>query len=239
MKRITIFLTMIFIAFNLTAQTANEIITRMDNAESFTTMMMDGEMISTDRFGDIRSTFTSWSRDDDFLIEFTNIEELGQKVLRLENTIYLYDPDAEDVLRLKGAALKQSMFGDVSYEDMTEGSQTLDQYDATLLGSEIIDGTDCFIVELVAKVRDVAYYKQVLWIGKNDYVVRKIQYFSRQKLLKEMFVLDIQQIGQKFVITHMIIEDRIRQNAKTELIISNLQADIELDNRLFSVEGLY
>jgi outer membrane lipoprotein-sorting protein len=104
------------------AQSAEEIINKMDELQTFDTMYAEGTLITVDRFGEKRSTYKSWSRgSEDFLIEFTNIEEKGQKVLRVDEELYLFYPDAEDIIPMHGAALKQSMFGDISYEDITEG----------------------------------------------------------------------------------------------------------------------
>jgi outer membrane lipoprotein-sorting protein len=134
------------------AITGEEIVRRSDELQSFDTMKSSGTMIAHDRFGDIKSTFNSWSRGEkEFLLEFTNIEEAGQKVLRVDDTMYLYDPDAEETIRLSGSALKDSLFGDVSYEDVSEGNDTLDQYHAVFEREEMKKGQNCYKVILTAQ----------------------------------------------------------------------------------------
>lgn len=198
-------------------------------------------MIATDRFGTIESTFLSWSRgDDEFLLEFTNIEESGQKVLRVDGDIYLYDPDAEETLRMSGSALKDSMFGDISYEDVSEGNDTLDDYTAELLGEEEIDGVPCYRVKLTAKTRSVPYAIQELWIGKEDFVMRRGEFFSRRgTFLKELRVLGVEEVDGKVILTHMILEDKIRGDSSTELILSDIEVNIPLDDRMFTEEALF
>ncbi|KKW29057.1 MAG: hypothetical protein UY71_C0005G0026 [Parcubacteria group bacterium GW2011_GWB1_52_7] len=79
------------LASSLAAQTADEIIERMERNVVFDTARSTGAMIIRDRFGDRASAFVSYSRGaDTALIEFTSAEERGMKVLRTAGEIYLY-----------------------------------------------------------------------------------------------------------------------------------------------------
>lgn len=241
MKKILITLFAISCTLGLMAITGEEIIEESDNRQSFDTMRTTGHMISTDRFGTIESTFISWSRgDDEFLLEFTNIEEAGQKVLRVDGDIYLYDPDAEETLRMSGSSLKDSMFGDISYEDVSEGNDTLDNYDAELVREESLDGVLCYVVELIAKTRSVPYARQLLWIGQDDFVLRRGEYYSRRgTYLKEIRVLEVTEIDGKVILSHMILEDKVRGDSSTELIMTDIEVNISLDDRMFTEENLF
>ena len=221
--------------------TAEEIVRQMDRQQSFSTMKAGGSMITHDRFGTKKSDFISWSRgNDDFLIEFTSAAEMGQKILRTANELFLYYPDAEEVIRLQGAALRQSMLGsDISYEDMTEGNDTLSKYEVELTGEEQIGGQDCYVIEMIAKSRDVAYPKQIVWVIRDTLVPQQVQYFSKSgKLLKEMKVDAIEKIDEKYVITRMTLEDKLKKNSSTELVIDDLETNVNLARDFFSLENL-
>ncbi|MDA3850617.1 MAG: outer membrane lipoprotein-sorting protein [Spirochaetaceae bacterium] len=237
-----IIVSMIFaLTTGLWAITGDEIIERSDAQQRFDTMKSTGIMRADDRFGTIESTFISHSRgDNEFLLEFTNIEEQGQKVLRVDGDIYLYDPDAEETLRMSGSSLKDSMFGDISYEDVSEGNDTLSKYDAALLKEEAINGVNCYLVELTAKTRSVPYHRQLLWIRVDNLVLLRGEYYSRRgTLLKEIRVLETMEIGGKVVLSHLILEDKVREDSSTELIMNNIEVNIELDDRMFTEEALF
>ena len=69
----------------------------------------------------------------DALVEITSGPDRGQKVLRQSSNIYLFYPDAEEVIWLKGSALKDSMMGsDFSYEDLTNDKTLADRYTSEL-----------------------------------------------------------------------------------------------------------
>src|SRR5512137_1984634 len=89
------------------AQTAEEIVARLQANQVFRTSRIEGVMTVTDRFGTKETRFVSYARGDaDALIQFTSPEEKGQKILRTKDEIYLYYPDAEEVIRLQGAAFR-------------------------------------------------------------------------------------------------------------------------------------
>src|SRR4030042_3495303 len=112
-------------------QSAEEIVRRLEANQRFRTQEAEGSLIITDRFGSRTKTFLSWAEGQErMLLAFTNVEEKGQKILRLKDEIYLYFPEAEEVGRLQGAALKESGMGsDFSYEDLTGETSLLDLYE--------------------------------------------------------------------------------------------------------------
>lgn len=242
-KRVVILIVALTVfAVGIFAQTAEEIIRKMDELQTFDTLYAEGILVTEDRFGEKKSTYKSWSRGGlDFLIEFTNVEERGQKILRVDDELYLFYPDAEDIIPMHGAALKQSMFGDISYEDITEGRNTLDKYDVTLLGSETVDGADTWVIEMIAVSRNVPYPKQVVKVGKEDYVLREAEYFARSgRLLKVVDVVSIERFNDgRVMITEMVLEDQLRRGSSTMMRVDELEIDPSLDDDLFSLRSLY
>ena len=111
----------------LAAQTAEEIIDKMETLSSPETAETVGRMVTTDRFGSKETPFKSYAQGEDrSLIVFTGIEEDGQKILRVEDDLYVYFPDARRTIRMQGGALRDAVMGsDFSYEDMTTGSRGL------------------------------------------------------------------------------------------------------------------
>jgi outer membrane lipoprotein-sorting protein len=232
---------LLFTAASLSAQSAEDIIRTMDDLQTFDSMKATGSMITNDRFGTKKVDYISWSEgNDNFIIEFTSAAELGQKILRTSNELFLYYPDAEEIIRLQGAALRQSMMGsDISYEDMTEGNDTLSKYDVELVRSEVVDGQDCFVIEMTAKSRKVPYPKQILWVVKDSYVAEQVHYFSRSgKLLKEMRVLEVRDFEGKVIITKMVLEDKLKKNSNTEMIVDKVEANPDLGSGFFSLDQL-
>ncbi|MDC7233983.1 MAG: outer membrane lipoprotein-sorting protein [Spirochaetales bacterium] len=240
-KTTAILFLLFFTATLLWSQTAEEIIRKVDEQQYFATMKTTGSMITNDRFGTKKVDYISWSEgNDNFIIEFTSAAERGQKILRTSDELFLYYPDAEEIIRLQGAALKQSMMGsDISYEDMTAGNDTLRQYDVELKGSETIDGKDCFVIQMTAKSRKVPYPAQTLWIEKETYVPEQVRYFSKSgKLLKEMRVLEVREMEGKVIISKMVLEDKLKKNSSTEMVLDEIEINPVLGRDFFSLDQL-
>ena len=228
--------------FAQSSPSAEDIVRKMDEMQTFQTMYAEGELITEDRFGEKRSSYKAWSRgSDDFLIEFTNVEERGQKILRVDDELYLFYPDAEDIIPMHGAALKQSMFGDISYEDITEGSNTLDKYDVKMLGSEMVKGEDSWVIEMIATSKDVPYPKQIIKVGKSDTILKSAEYYARSgRLLKTVDVISVRTFENgKITITEMELKDQLRRNSSTRMLIDNVELNPSLDDDLFSLRSLY
>lgn len=223
------------------ALTGEEIIRKADDMQVFETSEATGEMRIKDRFGVKVSTFKSWSRGaEESLIEFTSRAERGQKILRTEDELYLYYPDAEELIRMQGSMLRQSMLGsDVSYEDMTGGKDRVSQYDVELIGEENIKGHDCYVLMMTANVRTVPYPKEKVWIDKETFIGWKAEYYTKSsRLLKEIEILEVQDFNGRMVATETRIVDKMKTDTETLMILHDLKIDVSLDDALFSLEEL-
>ncbi len=238
---VLLIITICIIPTSLFALTAEEIMRKADNLQTFATAESAGEFQIKDRFGVKVSTFTAWSRGkEDSLIEFTSIAERGQKILRTKDSLYLYYPDAEELIRMQGSALRQGMLGsDVSYEDMTGGKDRLSDYDVTLAKDETIDGRPCYVLHLSALTRSVPYPKETVWIDKENFLVMRGEYSTKSgRLLKEMETLETGVFDGIPVATKTRISDMMKSDSETLIIISDLKVNIPLDERIFSLEEL-
>jgi len=241
-KIITILILLsLFIPVTAFTLTGEEIIRKADEIQVFKTSEASGEFQIKDRFGVKVSTFNSWSRGtNESLIEFTSKAERGQKVLRTENELYLFYPDAEELIRMQGSMLRQSMLGsDISYEDMTGGKDRISQYNVILKGEENINGNDCYVLIMTAKVRTVPYPKEKLWIDKETFLVWKAEYYTKSdRLLKEMETLDTQIINGRTIAIETRIVDKMKTDTETIMFISNIKINIPIDDSMFSLEEL-
>lgn len=223
------------------AQSAEEIVRRIEDNQRFRTQEAEGALIITDRFGSRTKTFLSYAEGRErMLLAFTNPEEKGQKILRLQDEIYLYFPEAEEVIRLQGSALKESVMGsDFSYEDLTGEESLLDLYTARLLGREAVEGREQFLLELKARGRGVAYPLQKVWVDAARFIPRKVEYYALSgRLLKTLEVLETRLVAGRAVMTRAIMRDAMKRNSSTEFRVDRVKIDEALPRNIFSLEAL-
>ncbi|MFP4364377.1 MAG: outer membrane lipoprotein-sorting protein [Spirochaetia bacterium] len=222
-------------------QSPDQIISRMEENQSFSSARFEGRFIIEDRWGTKETEFTAYTNgEENTRIDFTSGEERGQKILRTENEIYLYYPDAEEVIRLQGAALRESVMGsDLSYEDIAGDRDLTDEYEITLEGTEQIDGHECYHLRLEANTQQVPYPIQEIWVDTELYVMRKAEYYSlNNRLLKTMEVLEISQQSGYVFPTHYTMVDHMKRNSSTEFIIESIDLNARFDRGTFSLEDL-
>jgi hypothetical protein len=218
-----------------------EIVRRMEANQVHKSAQMEGSFSITDGFGTRTKTFKAWSMGTDkMLVEFTNPEEAGQKILRTSDDIYLFFPEAEEVIHLQGSALKDSVMGsDFSYEDFTGEKGLLDLYSVESEGSETIDGRDCFVLKLTGKKKDIAYPMERMWVDEEMFVVRKSTSFSLSgKALKELLVKEVRTVSGKTFPTRMELRDLMKKSSTTVFQINKIVIDSPIDPKMFSRDEL-
>lgn len=223
------------------AQSAEQIVRRMEDNQRFRTQEAAGTLVITDRFGSRTKSFLSWAEGEErMLLAFTNPEEKGQKILRLKDEIYLYFPDAEEVIRLQGSALKESVMGsDFSYEDLTGEKSILELYTVRLLGSEPLAGGEQHVLELKTKGRGVAYPLQKLWVDARTFIPRKAEYYALSgRLLKTLEVLETRQVAGRSVMSRAVMRDAMKKSSSTEFRLDRVKIDEPLPKNIFSLEAL-
>jgi len=138
--------------------TVSEIIGKYEDTMKHKTESIEARITTTDNFGTTHRTFQIYSRENgDTLIIITDGPDKGQKILRLENSIFLFYPSAEEVIRLTGSALKENIAGtDFSYEDLSGSVSIETSYNVLYKGMEEINSQSCYVLELNAKMKTQA-----------------------------------------------------------------------------------
>lgn len=228
-------------AFAEDAPDAEEIIRQVQDNMTNDTEEARGEMVISDRFGERTKSFISYAAGtEEMLLEFTNPEERGQKILRLADEIYLYFPEAEEIIHLQGSALKESVMGsDFSYEDMTGEKDLLKLYDVRLLDTVALDGRTHFLVELKGKKKGVAYPLQKLWVDSELMLPSRAEYYSLSgRLIKELIFSEFRTVDGRPVASRMLMTDKMKKNSSTEFVLLEMKINRRLPEGIFSLEEL-
>lgn len=112
-----------------------------------------------------------------------------------DDDMWMYVPAMGKVRRLVSKNKSDGYVGtDFTYGDII--GHKVEDYSHRLVGSDTIDGVECFVVESVpvsAKVRrDSGYSKRVSWVCKDDFVSQRMEGYDLQgRLLKRLTATDI------------------------------------------------
>ena len=220
---------------------AKTIVDAMDDAMDFDDATFNATMTNKDRLGTTSMNFTAYQLESgDTLLEVTSGADRGQKILRLNDDIYIYYPDAEEVVRLSGSSLKNSFLGsDFSYEDLTGDDDYDKRYDYVLDRSEEEDGIQCYVLTFTAKKLSETYQKQVIWVDQERFVPIKGELYSRSgKLLKTMYYSDYYEDDGIYFPQNIYIENNVKKNSSSTMKVSDIEFNSGVDQSLFDKDEL-
>ncbi len=166
--------------------------------------------------------------------------EMGVKMLKLENQLWIYSPSTDRIMQISGHMLRQPVMGsDLSYEDMMEDRKLTELYNASLVGMEKFNDRDCYVISLTAKSENVAYYSQKMWVDKEIFVPLKQDLFAKSgQLLKRLEMKNIIKVDGRWFPTTLIYKDMLKQGGGTEFTISNIKFNQDIPEHIFSKAAL-
>lgn len=229
-------------AVQLQAQDAHAILEKVDANMASKNRVFESQMVIHGKRKSRTITSKSWAEGDDrTLTEYlAPAREKGTKMLKLEDKLWIYSPESDRIIQISGHMLQQSVMGsDLSYEDMMENRELLDVYDAEVSGSETIDGRDCHVLTLTAKVEDIAYKTRKTWVDKERNVPLKEELFAKSgQLLKRTLMSDVEKIEGRWFPKTILYKDMLKDGAGTEFIMTDISFDTEIGDHLFSKAAL-
>ena len=166
--------------------------------------------------------------------------EKGTKMLKLEDRLWIFSPSTDRTVQISGHMLRQSVMGsDLSYEDMMEDRELTEMYNAKVLGTETVGDRPVYVLELIAKVADVNYYRRVMKIDQERFVPLREDLFAKGgKLLKTVTLSDVRKTEGRWFPFKMNYKDVLKSGKGTDFIIDKIQFNPEIPEYIFSKASL-
>lgn len=221
---------------------AKMVLQKVDENMSAKSQVIESTMVIHGKRSSRSITSKSWieGTEKSFTEYLAPAREKGTKMLKLEDQLWMYNPQSDRTIRISGHMLRQSVMGsDLSYEDMMEDRQLDEIYTASIIGEEDIDGHTCWVMELSAAVEDLAYHSQKIWVDTSVYVYRKQQLFAKSgKLLKLIEIPELFQVDKRWYPKRMHFQDVLKSGKGTEFIVESIKFDEVISDHIFSKASL-
>ena len=137
--------------------------------------------------------------------------------------------------------MSQSWMGtDFSNDDLVKEASIVSDYDHSIVGEAIIEGRNCYIIEMIPKPSAAVIWGKVkAWIDKKDYLMLKIAYFDEDnELINTMLGSDIKTMGGKLLPTRMEMTPADKKGNKTVLIYNSLEFDKPISDSFFTTQNM-
>ncbi|MFO7732634.1 MAG: outer membrane lipoprotein-sorting protein [Candidatus Aminicenantes bacterium] len=166
--------------------------------------------------------------------------EKGTKMLKLEDQLWTYTPSSDRTILISGHMLRQPVMGsDLSYEDMMEDHRLAELYAASIAGEEDYGERPCWVLDLVSRGEEIAYYKRKIWVDKERYTVLREERFAKSgKLLKTTDVKNVERMGDRWVPTRIVFKDALKDGQGTEFILEDIEFNADIPDHVFTKASL-
>lgn len=170
-------------------------------------------------------------------IEFLDPKSIkGLRILSRGEDQWIFFPSTGRVRKIGGKSKDESVQGvggDFSYEDLG-GGRWDEKYNFIIIKSD----TDKWVLEGTPKVEAV-YAKVVITLGKEDHLIRKIEYFNKEKeFFKEMTMDDFRKMGGREVATRMTMVN-LKEKSKTVILVHEAEYDLPIDEKYFNATRFF
>ena len=237
---IIIFLGIILMGFSYPDGTL--ILTKVDQNMSSKTRIFESSMTINGKRNSrtIGSKTMSEGTKKSFTEYLYPASEKGTKMLKLKNQLWIYSQSTDRIIQISGNMLRQSVMGsDLSYEDMMDDRKLTEVYSAKVTGEEKIGDRITFVVELTAKVEDVAYFSQKVWVDQERFIPLKEELFAKSgQLLKRVEFKEIQKIQGRWFPTVILYKDVLKDGNGTEFKMSSLKFNEDIPDYIFTKAAL-
>lgn len=242
MKSIIFFLLVILFADVYGQPTGDEIMRRVDKNMSSENRVFESSMTIQGKRNIRTITSKTYSVSDkkSFTEYLTPAREKGTKMLKLENQLWIYSPSTDRTIQISGHMLRQSVMGsDLSYEDMMDNRKLIDVYDAKVTGNEKIDDRLVWVLELNAKVSDVAYAKRKIWVDTERYIPLKEELYAKSgQLLKRSVLSNVEKVEGRWFPMKIVYKDMLKEGDGTEFLMTSVKFNQKIPDYIFSKAAL-
>lgn len=204
--------------------------------------MFESTMIIHGKRNSRSVTSRSYSEGDkqSFTEYLSPAREQGTKMLKLKDQLWIYSPSTDRTIQISGHLLRQSVMGsDLSYEDMMEDKKLTEAYTSKYTGEEVVDGRKTFVLELTARLPDLAYQKRKMWIDAERYIPLKEELYAKSgQLLKRTTMSDVKQVQGRWFPMTIVFKDMLKEGMGTEFKMTSIKFNQDIPDYIFSKAAL-
>ncbi|MDP6754783.1 MAG: outer membrane lipoprotein-sorting protein [Candidatus Marinimicrobia bacterium] len=243
MKRI---ITISVLASLLMGQSGIEIAKMVDEKLSPKDMSNKTKMVLTNSKGKTRAnTMISKTLDGNKkqIIWFLEPkDDKGVAFLKIEyddkdDEMRMWLPAFKKIRRISSKKKGDSFMGsDLSYEDMS--NRDLKDNDYNRLDDEIINGKDCFVLEVQPKKEaKSSYSKHISWIEKSSLMAIKENSYDKRGQLKKKKEFSHKLLKGYYLMDRVFVED-VQKKHTTEVSFEDIKVDMGIKENLFQEKNL-
>lgn len=185
----------------------------------------------------------NWSKGRDYAMTYITApaKDKGQVFLKRNNEMWNWVPSISRMIKIPPSMMSQGWMGsDYTNDDILKESSIVVDYNQKIIGSEPIDGIDCYKIELIPKEdAAVVWGKVIKWISKKEYWQLKTEYFDEDnELMRTELASNVKQFTDRKLPSKLEIIPADKPGQRTVVIVRSAKFNIKLDDGFFSQQNM-
>ena len=185
----------------------------------------------------------SWSmgRDYSLMLITAPARDKGAAFLKRDKEIWNWQPSIDRAIKLPPSMMMQSWMGsDFTNDDLVRESSIVKDYEHVLVGSETIEGYDCYKIELIPKPEaPVVWGKVISWISKDDYLQLKTEFHDEDGyLVSTMYGMEVKEMGGRLLPSKLEMIPADEEGKKTVIEQLDITFDEPIKETFFSIQNM-
>lgn len=188
-------------------------------------------------------TFKSWSKGEEYalMVVESPARDKGTATLKRGREMWTWQPRVQRVIKMPPSMMSQSWMGsDLTNDDLVRQSSLVNDYTQRLLGTQKVDGRDCYQIELKPRPdAPVVWGKILLWVDKAEFMQLRTEFYDEdQYLVNTIEGKAIKRLSGQLLPSQMIITPADEAGHRTVLEYQSLELNAAIDDDFFSLRNL-
>jgi len=187
-------------------------------------------------------TMQAWTKGDErALVRVTEPrKDRGNGTLTDEDNMWTYSPKINRVIKVPSSMMGQSWMGsDFSNKDIARADDIIDQYDHTLVSTEIVDDVEVYTIESIPhEDAAVVWGSEVLTIRADHVVLEHAFYDQDGELVKTLRSLEIGEMGGRVIAQRQRMQKADKPDEWAEIAVLAVEYDLDLKDSVFTLSNL-
>ena len=187
--------------------------------------------------------FKTWSSGRELSLTLITepARDKGQSFLKRKNEMWNWNPTISRLIKLPPSMMSQGWMGsDYTNDDILRESSVVNDYDHELVGEEIVDGRNCYKINMVAREEAaVIWGHQVRWIDKSDFLFMKAELYDEDGyLVRTELGMNIKLMDGRLIPTRLELIPAEEEGHKTVVEIREVEFNIPISDNFFSQQNM-
>ncbi len=188
-------------------------------------------------------SFKAWSKGTRYSMIYITApaKEKGQVFLKRDKEMWNWIPSIGRTIKIPPSMMMQSWMGsDMTNDDLVKESSIVEDYDHKLIGTEELNGYDCYKIELIPKEEAAVVWGKIYsWITKKGFLTLKNQYYDEDGYLVNTENLSkIKNVGDRTIPTYFEMIPADKPGNETTMEFTHIKFNVPLQDGFFSLQNM-